>query len=467
MIAKSVRFWASKLSAATLLGALAFSSNAAAQDSTYSGGGQPWVANRTIGEGAGIRSGNLEWHPGISGEFGYDSNFYQRAGTPAEDANFGPVTGILRLRVIPQLSLRSIDRRQQLAGDENKQLPPPVGFELKGNVAYNELISLDSRFTQQFSDMRNLEGGLAGVLKFFPERQWSGNARASYSYIFEPSNLAGFFGAYNRHTIGVGGNLLWRPGGGAFDWNLIDYNTRFTLFDQSAVGVYNNGMHRFSTNGRWRFLPKTALLFDGGLGILDYENNTNLNSGEFLTARIGANGLLTKHLGLLVMGGWAASFFHNNNGLVRNYDDFIAKAEAKWYFNAGTRLQEGSANVGVSSVALGYDRSFEQSYLSDFFQRDRGYAQFGYFFGGRLITTLDAGLSLINYPDFLFGGEQQGFSETRIDVTGFAEYRLTETVGINLTVQYDQNISQIITGPFTDDLSFNRFRGFLGARWFL
>ena len=35
---------------------------------------QPWIKDRSYGEGIGIRTGNLELHPGIAGEFGYDSN---------------------------------------------------------------------------------------------------------------------------------------------------------------------------------------------------------------------------------------------------------------------------------------------------------------------------------------------------------------------------------------------------------
>lgn len=45
---------------------------------------------------------------------------------------------------------------------------------------------------------------------------------------------------------------------------------------------------------------------------------------------------------------------------------------------------------------------------------------------------------------------------------------MVETVGINLTLRYDQNISQVLNTPtFVDDFSFQRFRGFLGVRWFM
>ena len=65
-------------------------------------------------------------------------------------------------------------------------------------------------------------------------------------------------------------------------------------------------------------------------------------------------------------------------------------------------------------------------------------------------------------------GQVDGFGETRFDIQGFAEYRPMQTLGINLTIRYDLNDSQIVTaGSFSDDLSFNRFRAMLGVRWFL
>lgn len=456
----------------TVLGAtLGIANVAQAQEAGFSTStveGSPWVTRRDIGEGAGIRTGSVEIHPGISGELGYDSNFYQRASSPAERANFGPTTDALRFRVIPQLTLRSFDPNRAALEGQRPTLPPPIFFEFKGSLAYNELVALDGAFANEFSNLRNLEGGAGALLQLFRGRTWSGGANASYSYIVEPSNQAGLFSAFNRHTIGIGANIDWRPGGGAFEWTLLDYSTRVTLFDRAAFGVNDNGMHRFGTQGRWRFFPKTAILYDGGLTILDY-SNAAAHSGEMVQGRVGLNGLLTTNLGLLLMGGWATSFFRDGGvgtRPVRNFDDFVGKFEAKWYLNAGTRLQEGSANIGVSAIAAGYDRGFSQSYLGDFYQRDRGYGQFSYFFGGRAITTLEGGASLINYPDFAVPGD--AFSEVRLDVKAFGEYRITETIAVNAQLRLDVNASRVITiGTNQDDLSFERFRAFLGARWFL
>src|ERR1700742_1737624 len=87
------------LAAIALLGA--FSLEAHAQ--------QPWLADRQYGEGAGVRVGNLEFHPGISGEVGYDSNYYLRA--PSED----PIA-VYRFRVTPSASLATLGPQRGVSG---------------------------------------------------------------------------------------------------------------------------------------------------------------------------------------------------------------------------------------------------------------------------------------------------------------------------------------------------------------
>jgi hypothetical protein len=168
--------------------------------------------------------------------------------------------------------------------------------------------------------------------------------------------------------------------------------------------------------------------------------------------------------------GWATSFYANQNGIARNYDDPVANLEARFYLTTGAeKRRESFANVGASSLSLGYARSFENGYLSDYFRQDRLYGKFDYLIGGVVLARLQTGVSFIGYPDFqVEGNPNPGFGETRIDLMGFAEYRIKSTIGINLTLRYDQNASQVVSGvTYDDDLSFQRFSMMLGARWFL
>src|SRR3954447_15816518 len=89
------------LAATVLLGAISHQAHAQAQ--------QPWLADRAAGEGIGVRVGNLELHPGIAAEVGYDSNYFLRA--PAED----PLAAY-RLRVTPSISLSTLGPQRRENG---------------------------------------------------------------------------------------------------------------------------------------------------------------------------------------------------------------------------------------------------------------------------------------------------------------------------------------------------------------
>ena len=89
---------------------------------TASAQGQPWVKDRRYGEGVGIRVGNLEMHPSVAAEAGYDSNYFQRSGGANE-----PVIDVIRMRVTPSFSLSTLSA-QRRAFDEAGREPPKFNF---------------------------------------------------------------------------------------------------------------------------------------------------------------------------------------------------------------------------------------------------------------------------------------------------------------------------------------------------
>ena len=67
---------------------------------------QVWLKNPMFLEGMGYRVGDLELHPGVAGEFGYDSNMFLRA--PIED----PVA-VYRVRLTPSLSVSTLSEQRR------------------------------------------------------------------------------------------------------------------------------------------------------------------------------------------------------------------------------------------------------------------------------------------------------------------------------------------------------------------
>src|SRR6187200_1676738 len=117
-----------RLAFAVLLGTTTIVLSASAQ--------QPWIADRRLGEGSGIRTGNLELHPSVAGEFGYDSNYFQRG-----DGDPDPVVDALVFRVTPSLTLSTLGKARQ-ENDTPGTSPPLLNFDFGAYATYKEFIPL-------------------------------------------------------------------------------------------------------------------------------------------------------------------------------------------------------------------------------------------------------------------------------------------------------------------------------------
>jgi hypothetical protein len=342
-------------------------------------------------------------------------------------------------------------------------------------LAYNEIVFLDS----DRSNDRNLGLGANLALDIQPGKPVGGDVYADYLRTVEPSSAASGAGegvaesSFDRDSIRAGGGVSWRPGGGLFEWR-FGYEIGFQLFEADAFAGFNNTRHTFNTRGRWRFLPRTALLYDAHYQLVRFYNDTDQNDGENIRSRLGLRGLVTNQLALLAMAGWAGSFYAPRGPIpARNYDDFIANAEVRWFLQPEPELQPGSAPVGLSSIGVGYARDFNTSYLGAFYRRDRGYIDAAYFIGGQILLSARGGVSHVSYPESFLGTgvSNPSFSENRVDAQLFAEYRPSDTIGVNTTLQYDRNFSGtpvLLDGMGNEDnLRYSRYQIFLGVRWFM
>lgn len=430
---------------------------------------QPWLQDRRYGEGIGIRAGDLELHPGVAGEVGYDSNYFQRSGDPTEK-----VIPVYRFRLTPSFSLATIGKRRRL--EEGAGAPPKLNFRAGVSAGLNALVAATSADKDAVSNQNHVDVGGNFNLDILPEAPWGGDMYGNYLRMIEPSNSSDTNAAWDRDLVVLGAGVVWRPGGGLFDWRL-GYELNYNYFERAAFKEFNNIQHYIKTRGRWRFLPRTALLYDASLGFINYTNPpTTQDNGQPVRARLGLNGLVTNHFALLAMAGWGASFYESNNGRpITDFDSVIAQGELKWFILPQPTLAPDQATVGLSSVAIGYIRDFHNSYLGDFYQQDRGYANFSYFLGGRVLLSLTGGIAHNGYPpSFYVGGVPRTgtFSQNRVDSTLFAEYRLSDTFALNTTLRYDAalgdvNIPVTPAGTAVDNLKFSRFQAWLGARWFM
>jgi hypothetical protein len=459
---------------------------------------QPWLGDRRFAGGIGVRVGNFELHPGVAGEVGYDTNFFQAAGKVTEqgalaviDPRFLPVTpdglsfgntgvfdeprvGTFRFRLTPSLSLETLGA-QRTENDPVDAARPKVTLRATASASYNELIATDARYADAVSGNRFISGDLSLGAIILPDRPWGANLRAQYNRSVQPVNDPAAPPGFARSMIGAGGAVIWRPGGGLLEWSL-GYDLTVILFEDVEFATFNSVANNLSLRGRWLFLPRTALLYSGEYGALSYPNGGDIKPpGQPLSSLIGINGLVTNHFGASAMVGWKTLFFDRDD----EFDSLVGNLEFTWYPLSRPDLARDSAAVGLSSIAVGYRRDARASYIGNYVQNDSGFIRANYFLGGMVLTTVDASFDHLRRPDSYFSdGTRQSaaFSENRISATGFAEYRMSDTFGINTTLRYttaltDQQIP-VENDPNNprlpyDDFGFSRFEAWLGVRWFL
>jgi len=420
---------------------------------------QAWLSNPDFSEGVGIRAGNLEWHPSLGGEFGYDSNFF-RASSASER-----VIDVLRLRVTPSFTVTTLGARRR-----NAQTPPTFAFVGGADAAYNEIIPLDSS-NSAVSKQRNLALGANAKLDFYPQGKLGVDVLGSFVRMIEPTGNAEdlVHGGFNRDTAHAGAGVTWRPGGGLFDWRL-GYAITYNYFEQQEFSPLDNVQHDIQTRGRWRFLPRSALLFDSSYTFVRYSAaDSRQTDGDMVRTRIGFRGLVTYHLALLGMVGWGSTFYKSRGGAglkAQNYDAPLGTAEVRWFMSAAPTPDKVTVASGLSSIALGYVRSFDNAYLGSFFTQDRGYLQFNGYIVGRVVSGLEFGVSRVAFPESTYAADTApAFDELRLDARAFGEYRITDTFATNLTFLYDGANA----GPARvhgEDLDYKRYQVYLGARLF-
>jgi hypothetical protein len=432
---------------------------------------QAWLSDRRYREGIGIRVGDLELHPGLAGEFGYDSNYYHRSDSGAE----GSVVGTLRLRITPSFSIATLS-------DQRRDVTPgsaPPDFEFRGDVSatYNEFFPVTGTEFERSNvhEQRNVGGNLGLSLGIMPRRTWSATLFGDLGRAINPTDQGLPASTFNRITTRTGGELVYTPGGGLLDWRL-GYAFNGTFFED--FDNLTNVEHELMTRGRWRFLPRTAVLYDARFGFISYPSAgttaQDKTSSHPVRTRLGLSGLITPSFALMMMAGYGASFY---TGLQpqeqEDFDSIIGQAEVKWFLTPNPKAEPGAATLALSSVALGFDRDFQDSFLGTYFARNRGYLDFSYFFGGAFLLTADGSVSANHYPT-LTAFNYSDFTDVRLDGTLFGEYRIKDSIGINGTLHYGQNISGVRiettdppNPPAIEELKWKQLEAYIGVRWFM
>jgi hypothetical protein len=446
---------------------------------------QKWLADRKYREGMGYRIGDFELHPGLGATFGYDSNYFHRA---ESDIGGAPVAA-MRLRVSPSLSLSTLGAQRRGDGP-----PPSIGFRTELMATYNEFFAVSGTDTdkQRMSDQRDVAGRFNLGFDIFPGREWSAKLNGGVSRAIRPTQSGSTAGSssFNRWLPTGTGRLTWRPGSGLLDWDL-GYEFQGRFFEDASLGGLDRQVHNISTRGRWRFYPRTALIYEGEVGFVSYPTAgagvTLKGDSNPVRSRFGLNGLITPSFSILALAGWGASFYSAPQGsiaspasTVEDFDSFIGQLELKWYLGRQPRSNPLAVSGALSAISVGFERDFQDAYFGSYNERNRGYLRFSYLFGGAFLMSLEGGGSAVVFPAQQNTADIEystpgGWTDARIDAKLFAEYRVKDSVGINAEVGFDGYFSettvtftdQATSTRFTDPIAYKQVTAFLGLRWFM
>lgn len=456
---------------------LTYSSSASAQG---------WLADRRFTEGPGIRTGDLELHPGIGGEVGYDSNWFLRSHTEGPNIVNGPPALPPRdaaiFRITPSFYVTTLGQQRLTDGGTASVMPRVISFRGGASATGRFFIG------EEMSRQHNVGIASDARLDINQGRPIGAGIFAAYNRLIQPQVLADPNLSFNRSDLRGGGELVFIPGGGTLDLR-GGYQIMAALFEESNGVPYSSITHEISAKNRWRFRPRTALFSETSLRFINYpyaERASNyLNDSTPLRTRFGLTGLVTDRIGTLIAAGYGATFFQNPEApSSRQYDSVNAQVEGTYYLSQGGGADEpGKATLLLSTVSLGFLRDFQTSLLANYYNTNKIYGRLEYWFGGRVVLRFDAFGDLLEYPPAFYNA---GAGVPPVQVTGdftnirvgggfFAEYRFTSSFGINTTIDYVQQFSDTqlpsgvvpgTTTPGVYDLNYRRFQAFLGARYF-
>lgn len=219
----------------------------------------------------------------------------------------------------------------------------------------------------------------------------------------------------------------WKPGGGAVEVTpKVAYAVEFFsplgavrpsgcaegACDPLVAEQFDYGNLHAGLEGRWRFLPKTALVVDAGFDQRTYFNDGG-PSASLVRGTLGVAGLVSPKIAVSAKAGWGQNLSAQGGGT------FIGQLEGTWLFSPTMTFKGG------------YLRMLEPVAAYGLFTDNRGYAEARALFGGDL--TLHA----TGAVDFLgFNAER---SDTVINLDVGPEYQvsrwLTAAAGYMLGVR--------------------------------
>lgn len=334
----------------------------------------------------GIRFGVFSIHPSMYTALRYDDNVY------FVPNNYRPEND----RSIPQ----------DIESDMVLNVMPAITFNLTwptflakvGYRFYNDTYLGTDDPDNRHDDLNATNHNYSGLLDYNAPFGLMVGARDDYSIMEtyeETDQFADYLRGSQIHNEGSGwlgyrhgpeDNLFIR----AAYTNILDQYDEYEEFDK--MGQYVDGELRL------KFFPLTALVAQGGYGMIDYDSIQAYDSTNWW-AKGGLQGQITTHLIMTIKGGWAAADYQENEDL----GTWLADAELTAMFPSQTQLTGG------------YRHYWRDATNTNYFITHEGYLRFTRLWGSRLLTSAFGSYQYNEFSEPL--PRHEDFVQGSVDVT--------------------------------------------------
>lgn len=419
------------------------------------------MADRSRREGPGLRVGNLELHPGLGIEAGYDTNVFYEDGDSFIDPE-----GSFLLRLTGHLDVSTMTQPRREEGDASEgDGGSGRKLDFRGGVA----ASYYHFFIDEARDNVALDAYLAATIN--PTGRFSVFLHDEFGRTIRPfvdrggAMRSGEVPTYARDRNVAGAELRLQSPGGVLK-GALGYDYTLDFFEDQEFDYVNSHMHTMRLQLSWRFLPQTSLISITQVHRQDYFRNSDAVSRVIdnwrVSSRVGLNGALTRTVAFTAMVGYAGGFYDEGD----DFDNVEAAAQIKWQPRQ------------TLNFALGYDRSFRPSFLGNFVKRDRIYLNSQLLMGGSFLLGLDLALvfaetGAVQTPSGMDLGNNATRSDIFFTANLFGEYRFTDWLALTASVGYYGDFTDFdydptaIGGPIPDPGGgYQKFEAWLGLRVF-
>jgi hypothetical protein len=387
-----------------------------------------------------------EWHAeyGAAFETGYDSNFVQKT----QDFPGGSAPAAWQFRPSLNLSLYRFDLKSATASPATLHSGPAQSGNLSLIGVLLTSTQAGGRSLGIYSDL-----AIAGDFKarFGDTAPLGGLISAKYQRIVEPTIEPENRFAFGTNAIGLSAEALARPGSGRFEIG-AGYRLGLDYHDSVFQQIYNRTRNAGFIRERWVFLPETALVHETEYSYLSYVGTQlALNDSEQLRFRMGLVGVFAQRVSVEALVGRAEGYYVNEHGRTPNFSGPIGHAKVEWFLGPISPRAFPAQALVRPSFALSYVHDYRDNITSDYYRLDRGQAGLSLNFEERWLLGLNAAVARIYFPQSRYFNPATynldyypHYSETRVELAGSLEYRVTPLLRFTLSYRYDRNLSDAI-----------------------